>query len=188
MRNTISFSGIMHRLWWVPLLTGLISIAFGIWCLCSPIASITVMAYIFTGCLVVAGVFNLSYAAVNTRAGTNWGWSMALGILEIACGAWLFTLPSEQLAATFIFVVGIWILVVAINGLCEACVMSSFSGGWIVWMILMLCATLVFAFIFLSGPVAGGIAVWLWIGISLITFGAYRVSLAMVIRRANRML
>lgn len=188
MNEKFTVSGVMHRLWWVPMLTGLVCLGFGIWCLLAPAESITVMAYIFTACLTGAGVLNLIYAALNTRAGTNWGWSMALGLLEIGCGVWLFTIPAEQLAFSFMFVAGIWILVVAINGLCEAAVMSRFSAGWIFWMVIMLCATLVFAFIFMSGPVAGGIAVWLWLGISLITYGAYRISLALVIRRANRLM
>lgn len=174
------------RLWWIPLLTGLVGIALGVWCLCSPQTSLPIFAYIFCGLLIAAGIFNLIYAALNSSVGTNWGWSMALGILEVICGVWMFTLPEPVLTASFIFVVGIWILVAAINALCEACTMAVFSGSWLVWMLILLISTIVFAFIFMAGPIGGGIAVWLWIGISFITFGLYRVMLAFQIQSVNR--
>ena len=64
--------------------------------------------------------------------------------------------------------------------------LAAFSPGWAVFMILMLIAAVVFAVIFLTNPIAGGVAVWLWLGISLCAFGVYRIILAIALRRVNR--
>lgn len=183
MRNYPSMGAGVPRLWYVPLITGLLSIGFGIWCLCSPSSSLPVFAYIFAAAIVVAGIANVGYAGFTSSFSRNWGWSLALGLLEIVGGTWLFFLPSPVLTDAFIFTIGILILVGAINSIAEACYLSSFSGAGVVWMILMLLITIIFAVIFLSNPIAGGVVVWLWIGISLIAFGVFRIMLSMMLKR-----
>lgn len=64
--------------------------------------------------------------------------------------------------------------------------MSALSPVWVTWMIVMLIITFVLAVMFLSSPLAGGIAVWLWLGISFITFGVYRLILSARIKTVNR--
>lgn len=117
---------------------------------------------------------------------TNWGWSLALGIIEIVCGVWLLTLSPEMLAMAFAYAAGIWILIAAINGVCEAALFSRYSVAWTIWMVLLLIATVIFGVYFLMIPLAGGIAGWLWIGISLVCFGVWRISLAFKIRSLNK--
>lgn len=186
MKDTVYYRGAWRRLWWIPLFTGLVSIGFGIWCMLSPESSLEVFAYVFAGAMCAAGLFNFLFAGVGSKLGTGWGWSVALGILELIAGIWLFMLPAPVLVQTFIFVIGIWILVAAINSVCEAGMLSAVSPLMTVWMVILLIATIFFAIIFLSNPIVGGIAVWLWIGISLITFGFYRVFLAFQIKRIGR--
>ena len=130
-------------------------------------------------------LLNFVYAFLNTGKDSGWGWYLALGILELLAGVRLFSLPRIVLVDTFIFVIGIWIIVAAINSICEACVLSSVSPGWMVRMILLLFVTIVFAVLFLSNPVVGGVAVWLYIGISLITFGVFRIVFAVKAKQLN---
>lgn len=186
MKDTFILKKGISRFWWIPLITGLLSIGLGIWTLLCPAESIPVLAYVFAGCMVFAGVLNVAYAFMASNLITGWGWSLALGLLEVLAGVWLFTLPEAQLAMTFVFVIGVWILVAAINSLAEACMMSALSPVWVTWMIVMLIITFVLAVMFLSSPLAGGIAVWLWLGISFITFGVYRLILSARIKTVNR--
>lgn len=176
----------IHRLWWIPLITGIIGIGLGVWCFWSPATSLPVFAYVFAGILIVAGILNMEYAFVNNSLGTNWGWSLALGILELVCGVWLCTLPPLVIVPVFIYAVGIWVLVVAINAICEAASLPRAGAGWMVWMIIMLVATIFFAIYFLSSPIAGGIAGWIWLGLSLIFYGIYRIMLAFRIKSLNK--
>lgn len=180
------FLGPINRLWWFPLLSGLVCIGLGIWTLLSPIASLPVLAYIFAGCLCVAGVVELLFSSLMSRNNSHWGWSMVIGMLDIVAGVWMFLLPTPELTLTFMLIIGIWILCVAINSVAEACVLTSYSPGWLLLMMLMLCATIILAVMFLSNPVVGGVAVWLWLGISLITYGVYRLILARQVRSVTR--
>lgn len=183
MKNQLEFKGGISRLWWIPLVTGLIAIGLGIWCFLSPESSMTVFAYVFSGLLVFTGLLNCTYGVFNTRFHNNWGWSLAIGIMEIICGIWLFCLPAEMLLSAFIFIMGIWIMVVIINSICEVCMLSAYQPGSILLMLILLLAGLAFTFAFLANPIQGGVAVWLWIGLSLLTFGIYRIILAFQLRK-----
>lgn len=175
-------NSIIGKYWWIPLITGLVSIGLGIWCLCSPTTSIPVMAYAFAACLVIAGVMNFCFAFQVSKFYPGWGWSLALGILELIAGIWLWFLPAPLISTAFLYIIGIWILVVAINGIAEACAMSAFSWGWIIWAIILLFCTIGFAVIFITNPLLSGLTEWLWLGIALITFGIYRISFAIFVK------
>ncbi len=185
MKTVSNVVGRLHRMWWVPLVTGVVSIGLGAWCLYSPASSLPVLAYVFAAIMVVAGVLNMEYAYANYSLGTNWGWSMALGIIELVCGIWLFTLPSLVIGSIFVYAVGIWIIVAAINSVSEALAMSRHGAGWIAWTVLLLVAAVICGIMFLSNPVLGGLAGWLWIGWSLLLFGFYRIALAFHVRSLN---
>lgn len=98
----------------------------------------------------------------------------------------MFFMPVAEMSTVFIFVAGIWLMCVAVNGMCEAIVMSSYSRSWLVWMILDLIAVIILAVVFLSQPLVGAVTVWLWLGISLICFGIFHLMLSATIRRINR--
>lgn len=171
--------------WWIPMLTGLVFIGFGIWCLCNPVSSLTIMAYIFAGGLGAVGIFNLIYGFANIRNNHGWGWAVACGIIEILCSIWLFFLPSALLTEAFIFCAGLYIIFVAINAISESFVMYSFSSYWSIWLFLLLLVSVVTACMFLAGPVMGAMAVWLYIGISFITYGVFRVLFSFKLKHIN---
>lgn len=185
MENTILKTK-LTRIWWVPLFTGLLAVVLGVWSLFSPMQSLTAFAYAFACCLSLAGLFNCIYAGFNSRAHSGWGWSLALGLLEIVSGVWMFCLPEAVLVQTFVYIIGIWLLVAAINSICEACLFAGYNAFWMLLMIVMLVAAVIFAVIFLSNPVMTGVAVWVWLGLSLILFGIYRLTFAFHIRKMIR--
>lgn len=182
---TKSKFGITRHLW-IPLLVGIISIGLGIWCLCSPVSSIPVMAYIFAGILCVAGVFNVTFAFINRRIFSQWGWSLAMGILDIVAGIWMFCLPQAELSLMFIIVLGIWLVCVAINAICETMTLSSDSVGWTIVAVLLLILTIYCAVVVLSSPAAMAVMGWMYLGISLIAFGVVRIALYGRLRKIIR--
>lgn len=186
MRTYSNKKSLLTRIWWIPLATGLLCLGFGIWCLCSPVASMEILAYLFAAGFILAGVFNLTFAGINASIYSGWGWSLSLGLLELIGGIWLFLVPEPVLLSTFVIVTGVMILVGAINSIAESCTLARYSGWWMVWAIIMLLATIFCAVIFLTNPIAGGVIVWLWLGISLICFGISRISLAFMLKSINK--
>ncbi len=168
--------GIISRYWWVPLIAGLISVGLGIWCLCDPMTSLPVLAYVFAGCVTAAGAVYCAMAFSATSTYSGWGWMLAVGLLELLCGIWLLCIPQPALTIAFMYVIGIWILVVAINGICEACAMSAISPAWIIWAVLLLLCTIGFGIVFITNPVLSTVTEWMWLGLALITYGLYRIS------------
>lgn len=184
-RNPISTLG-FSRYWWIPLLSGLIFIAFGIWTLCCPAESLVVLAYAFAICFTIAGMFYIGFACSVAGWSSDWGWGLALGILETIAGIWLLCLPAAQLTVAFMFIAGFWLLFAAINAACESFIASAGSVGWTIVSVLFLILTIVFTVMFLSNPIAGGVVVWLWLGLSLICYGAFRMVLAFKLKTLGK--
>lgn len=176
--SSLSFS----RYWWIPLISGLLFFVFGIWTLCCPGESLEVLAYAFAIIFTIAGLFYIFFAAAASRWSSDWGWNLAIGILEVILGIWLLTLPAPQLTVAFMFIAGFWLLFAAINSVCESFAVSAGSFGWTMVSVLFLIATIIFAVIFLSNPIVGGIAVWLWLGLSLLCYGVFKIVVAFKLR------
>lgn len=169
-------NGLISRYWWIPVITGIISIAFGIWCLCDPSQSLPVLAYLFAGGMVVAGVLNCSFAFVNTSVYSGWAWSLFLGILELIAGIWMFFIPVPELTVMFMYIIGIWILVVSINGFVECCTMARYNMWYVLFMVILLFCSVAFSIILLCNTIQSLYIEWIWIGLSLLTFGIYRIA------------
>lgn len=186
MEKNYIFKGGVTRYWWLPMITGLLSIGIGVWCLCAPAESLPVLAMAFAWVLAIAGVFNLIFAFSNSSRYPGWGWSLAMGLLELVCGVWMLCMPTPVLTSTFMWIVGFYLLFAVINAICDACTFYGYASDWFGWILAALLITMLFAVLFLSGPVLGGIAVWIYIGVAFIMFGIYRILLAGKIRKINR--
>lgn len=176
------------RYWWMPLITGLLSVGLGIWCLANPAASLPVMAYTFALVICAVGFLNTTFALLSMGSISGWGFKLLVGILEIICGVWMMMMPEATMVTTFIYGIGFYLVFVALNAVCEAILYYGDTKYWLAMLLSFILCTLILAVIFLAGPLAGGIAVWLYIGIAFITFGIYRMLLAIKIYQANKLL
>lgn len=174
------------RFWWLPMLTGLLAVALGIWCLATPQESLPVMAYSFSLVLCCIGFMNIVFGLVNIGKVTGWGYKLILGILEIVCGVWMLCLPQASLVSTFIFGIGFYLVFVSLCAVSETILYYGNTRYWMAMLLSFIVCTLILAVIFLAGPIAGGIAVWLYLGIAFISFGIYRILISCQIYKANK--
>lgn len=173
------------KLWWLPLVTGIISIVLGIWTLANPAPALEALAYVFAFGLTAAGVINVCLGLSLSRRTSGWGWTVALGVLELVGGVWLAAMPVATVVSTFIFVVGFFIILAAINSLCEAFAMSLYSVWGVLLSVVLLVVTIILGIAFLFDPLDGGVAVWLWLGLSFICYGVYRIMMSFNMRSAR---
>jgi uncharacterized membrane protein HdeD (DUF308 family) len=90
----------MFNRWWVLLLGGLVSVAFGGAALYFyPVLSLAFAVTWTALWLLVTGAFAISTAMVERRLGAPWGWTLAFGILGIAAGALAVLTPPVTLVA-----------------------------------------------------------------------------------------
>lgn len=176
----------ISRYWWLPVLTGLIAIGLGIWVLCSPAASLSAIAYTFAIVICAVGFCNVAFALSSIGSLNGWGWTFFTGAIEIICGIWLMMLPEDQMVSAFIYGVGFYLIFLVLNAICETVLYYGNTKSWFAILLAFIICTLVLALIFLCGPLAGGIAVWLYIGIAFITYGFYRMLIGIRIYQANR--
>ncbi len=176
------------KYWWLPLITGLLSVGLGIWCLASPDTSLPIMAYTFALVICSVGFLYTVFALLSIGSIAGWGFKLLCGVIEIICGVWLLLLPEAAMVSAFIYGIGFYLIFVALNAICEAILYYGDTKYWLAMLLSFIVCTLILAVIFLAGPLAGGIAVWLYIGIAFITFGIYRMLLSIKICQANKML
>lgn len=172
------------RFWWIPIISGLIFIVFGILCLCSPAATLPVLAYVFAGCIGAVGIFNLFFGFFNTGSYHGWGFAAAAGVIEILFSIFLFFLPAATLTYVFTYGVGVYIIFMTVYSFFDGLMQGTKSFGF--WVILFfLLAALVFALIYILGPIGGAVLGWLYIGISFICYGIYRIIFASRLHRLS---
>ncbi|HKR08337.1 MAG TPA: DUF308 domain-containing protein [Gemmatimonadaceae bacterium] len=97
--------------WWVLLLTGIVSFAFGVAALYYyPGLSLT-FAVVWTAFwLFTAGLMGTYVAIQERRFGAPWGWTLALGILSLAAGVLAYMYPNVTLAWLLGFIAAYGIL------------------------------------------------------------------------------
>lgn len=178
MKTAIVYNNKISRYWWMPMIVGLISLGLGIWTLFSPLSGIEFLAYLFAAALVVAGVFNLVFACSASGNYSGWGWPLIVGLLDLIAGVWLYALPPVEMINTFVWIIGIWIIVIAVSEFFHSFMLIRTSPWWIIWMLILLVATIIIAGAFLTNPIQGGVIVWFWLSLSLILFGIYRIMFA----------
>ncbi|MDE6810836.1 MAG: DUF308 domain-containing protein [Muribaculaceae bacterium] len=175
-------SGI-SRYWWLPLLTGLICIALGVWTLCTPTSALPVIAAAFAYCLILLGIFDAGWGFSTSRINPSWGWDICLAALDIVAGVWMLTMNTGEMTLTFLYIVAIWIIFAAFSGIGQMLAVS-YRNAWATFFgMLLLITTIILTFWLIINPVSMGVLAWIWLAIALICYGTFRVMIAFRIRK-----
>jgi uncharacterized membrane protein HdeD (DUF308 family) len=86
--------------WWVLLLSGLVSVAFGVAAFYYyPGLSLTFAVLWVAWWLIAGGVLGIYVAVQEKQADLPWGWTMAFGVFSLVAGALAIVYPTRTLAA-----------------------------------------------------------------------------------------
>lgn len=86
--------------WWVLLLAGVVSAAFGVAAIYYyPGLSLTFAVVLFAWWLTFGGAIAVYAAVQQKKLGMSWGWSAVAGALSIVAGAFALLVPPATLAA-----------------------------------------------------------------------------------------
>jgi uncharacterized membrane protein HdeD (DUF308 family) len=95
----------LYQHWWVMLLSGLVSGAFGIAALYYyPTLSLAFAVILVAWWLILTGILAIYVAIVERRLGTSWGWTLALGIVTIITGILALVYAPATLAAIIVII------------------------------------------------------------------------------------
>jgi uncharacterized membrane protein HdeD (DUF308 family) len=85
--------------WWVPLVSGVVSVGFGVAALYYyPALSLAFAVVWVAWWLLLTGALAIYAAVAEHRIGVSWGWTAAFGVLAMICGVAAILSPPATLA------------------------------------------------------------------------------------------
>ncbi|MBD5370734.1 MAG: hypothetical protein HDR80_06255 [Bacteroides sp.] len=172
----------VRRYWWLPLITGLLCIVLGVWTIFAPATALPAMAVAFAWSLILLGIFDGMWGLSTTGSNPSWGWDVVLAVIDVVAGVWMLTLNPAEMTVAFLYIIAVWIIFAAFNGVATLLAVSVRSVAATIFGILLLAATIFLSFWLLANPVQLGVLAWMWLGIALVCYGVFRVTLAFRIR------
>lgn len=163
------------KYWWLSVLLGAVSIILGIWYIARPDVALGVTAIVFAIGFLCSGIAEI-ILAVSNRQSSNWGWSLAAGIIDTLLG---IVLVCSPLITIFVlgFLIGFWLLFRSIWGIGASVELQQAKvSGW-GWMLALAILGILASFAFLFSPVfLGGAFIVALASISFIVYGIFRIS------------
>ena len=170
----------LARNWWALVLRGVAGVIFGVLTFLFPAVTLGGLILLFGAYAIVDGIFNI-VAAFSGRTGQRW-WQLGLeGIVSIAAGVVTFAMPGLT-ALVLLWVIAGWAIVTGVLEIVAAIrLRKHIDNEW--WLALSGVASVIFGALLFAMPVAGALAVTLWIGAYAIVFGALLIGLGLRLRR-----
>ena len=170
----------LARNWWALVLRGIAGVIFGVLTFMFPAMTLNGLILLFGAYAIVDGVFNI-VAAVIGRTGQPW-WHLVLeGVVSVAAGVIAFGWPGLT-ALALLWVIAGWAIVTGVLELIAAIrLRQHISNEW--WLVLSGIASVVFGVLLFVAPVAGALAITLWIGAYAVLFGVLMIGLGVRLRR-----
>ncbi len=175
------------KYWWVSLLVGLLAVILGVWCLATPDTTLIALTYVFVFAFFITGIIEISFAVANKNIFPDWGWRLAVGIIDILFAILLLALPLPIITVGLLYFVGFWILFRSIWAIAESYQLQRWGIKDWGWMLAFGILCVVFAFLFLFSPVFfKGVFVIAIVSVALILYGFFRIYLAFKLKSLDK--
>ncbi len=170
----------LARNWWAPVLRGVAGVLFGVLTFLMPAVTLAGLIVLFGAYAIVDGIFNI-VGAFTGRTGRPW-WQLGLeGVISIAAGVVTLALPGLT-ALVLLWIIGGWAIVTGALEIAAAIrLRRHIDNEW--WLAATGIASVLFGGLLFAAPVAGALAVTLWIGAYAAVFGALLIALGVRLRR-----
>ncbi len=170
-----------NKLWFLPILTGIIFILLGIWMFRTPLEAFVAMALFFAVAFLVSGTFEIINALSNRKA-DNFGWMLVGGLLDLIIGIILVSSPALSMLALALFV-GVAILFRSVLSIGIATQLKKMGFKNWLWPLLLGIIGLVLAVMILVSPQLGGLTLVFYVGFALLTIGILQIFFGARLRR-----
>ena len=103
-----NFTGAVKH-WYLPLITGILFIAAGVYVFTVPAATYLTLTILFSVSFITMGVAEIVFSIQNSKALSGWGWYLVSGLLSLVIGSYLLMYPGISISI-LPFVVGFTLL------------------------------------------------------------------------------
>jgi uncharacterized membrane protein HdeD (DUF308 family) len=171
---------LLARHWWSPVLRGLVAILVGIIALALPGITLGVLVILFGAYSLIDGIAALLAAYRSSRSGERWGVLLFEGVAGIIAGVVTFSWPAIT-ALVLIYLIGFWALLTGVLEIAAAVrLRKHIAGEWL--LALAGIASVLFGILVMAVPLAGALAIALWVGIYSLVFGVILIGFGIRLR------
>jgi len=119
----------LRRIWWLPVLRGLLLLVLGLLLMAQPTASLQAIVWLFAVFAIVDGVVAVIQGLSN-RGIPGWTWWVVQGLAGLAIGVVVVLWPGPTVRVLF-FLLAAWLLVLGVVSILGAVALSrSRDAGW----------------------------------------------------------
>ena len=167
VRNTINY-------WYLPLVSGIIFIAVGIYVFTTPTESYLALSIIFSWSFLIVGIFESYFAIANREEMDNWGWTLALGLFILIIGI-ILIMNRELSMVTLPLYVGFLILFRSLAAISLSFELKNYYVmDWGNLLAMGILGTII-SFILIWNPLFAGLSIVVWTGLGFIITGFYSI-------------
>jgi uncharacterized membrane protein HdeD (DUF308 family) len=171
---------LLAKHWWSPVLRGLVAIVVGIIALALPGITLSILVTLFGIYSLIDGIAAVMAAYRSSTMGERWGALLFEGVAGIIAGAVMFLWPAIT-ALVLIYLIGAWALLTGVLELVAAVrLRKHIAGEWL--LALGGIASVLFGVLVLAVPLAGALAIALWVGIYSLVFGVILIGFGFRLR------
>jgi uncharacterized membrane protein HdeD (DUF308 family) len=172
-----------NRMWWVFLIGGIASVAFGILAFINPGIALLVLSMFFAAYVLVDGAVNI-WGAISNRSLDGWWMLLLLGVVGVLVGGYALLNPPVSMLA-FTYVVAFFALFIGISSIYVGWkIRKEIPGEWVLYVCGAL--SILFALLIIFNPAVGGLSVTYLIASWAILIGALRIYFAFKARKLRK--
>jgi uncharacterized membrane protein HdeD (DUF308 family) len=175
----VDASALCRRTWWVFLIGGIASIAFGLLAFVNPGVALFVLAVFFAAAILVDGAFNI-VGALQNREKDGWWLMLLIGLLGAVVGAYALLNPPLAIAAFVLIVAFQAILLGVLLIMLGYKFRKATTREWILYLTGGL--SILFGVLVAARPVIGGFTIVGIIAAWAFVIGVLKVAFALRVR------
>jgi len=140
----------LRRIWWLPVLRGVVLLILGLFMLVQPLGTVKALVWVFGVFAIIDGLIAIAQWLGN-RKEPGAGWWLVSGLVGIAFGiiAVVWTGPTAQV---IFYLIALWVLVLGVLGIIAAVVLyRSRDIGWY-WVLTFGLVSFLFGLLLIMNP------------------------------------
>ena len=160
--------------WWMYLLRGILFVIVAAIIFRNPLSSLISLTAVVGFITILTGVLFIAGSLMVRKFYGKWGWTFALGILDIVLGGILLFYPALTAPLLVIFI-GTWAVAIGLleSGLSFGLKKLRFKKWWILLLIGLM--SVLFGGIIIFKPLVGAISVSVFMGMQFLFYGTYLI-------------
>lgn len=171
------------KLWWMPLIAGVIFIIFGSIIIKKPLASFYAISLIIGIFLIASGTAEVYFFTYHRKTLADWNWHLSGGLIDILIGVILILNPKIILIGITILI-SLWLFYRTYVSVKKAMQLKSENNKNWIWVLIFGILISALAVLLIIKPGIIGAALAFWIAIAFIAFGVFRILVALRLRKS----